>query len=80
MIIWGDADGVIPVSHAHAAHDLIEHSRLEILHEVGHFPHVEAPEAFSELLIDFIESSDPGDPVEETLRDVIQQHSRTHAA
>lgn len=80
MIIWGDADGVIPVSHAHTAHDLIEHSRLEILHEVGHFPHVEVPEAFSEILIDFIETSNPGDPVEETLRDVIQQHSRTDAA
>jgi pimeloyl-ACP methyl ester carboxylesterase len=35
MIVWGDRDGIIPVKHAYAAHELIPTSRLEILEASG---------------------------------------------
>jgi pimeloyl-ACP methyl ester carboxylesterase len=54
LIVWGEDDPIIPVSHAHTAHEVIDGSRLEILPGVGHFPHVEAPERFVEVLRDFI--------------------------
>ena len=38
LIVWGDQDPIIPVSHAIAAHDAIPGSRLEIFEGVGHFP------------------------------------------
>ncbi len=38
-------------------------SRLEILEGVGHFPHVEAPERFNEVLLDFLATTVAG-PVE----------------
>ena len=60
MLVWGDRDGVIPVRHAIEAHELIENSRLEILDGVGHFPHVEEPERFAALLVDFLDSTEPG--------------------
>ena len=44
MIIWGDRDQVIPVSHAHIAHELIPGSRLEIVEGAGHFLPIERPE------------------------------------
>jgi pimeloyl-ACP methyl ester carboxylesterase len=59
LIVWGDADPIIPVDHAHAAHASIPGSRLEIFEGVGHYPHCEAPERFVELLIDFIEMTVP---------------------
>src|SRR5664280_2354796 len=31
LIVWGDNDTIIPVSHAHAAHEAIPGSRLEII-------------------------------------------------
>lgn len=58
MIIWGDEDPIIPVSHAYAAHEAIPGSRLEILEGVGHFPHLERPERFIELLLDFVETTE----------------------
>ena len=46
LIVWGDGDTIIPVSHAYSAHEVIAGSRLEIIAGSGHFPHVEAPERF----------------------------------
>jgi pimeloyl-ACP methyl ester carboxylesterase len=75
MIVWGDQDGIIPVAHAHAAHELIPTSRLEILEGVGHFPHVEQPETFAGLLVDFVESSKPASTRHEALREVLLEGS-----
>jgi pimeloyl-ACP methyl ester carboxylesterase len=59
LIVWGGADRIIPVEHAHEAHAAISGSRLEIFEDVGHYPHVEQPERFVSVLSDFIESTPP---------------------
>lgn len=59
LLIWGDADPIIPVEHAYEAHRAIEGSRLEIFEGVGHYPHVEAPERFVAVLKSFIETTAP---------------------
>ena len=59
LIVWGDADPIIPVDHAHAAHASIPGSRLAMFEGVGHYPHCEAPERFVEVLSDFIETTVP---------------------
>ncbi|NQY56528.1 MAG: alpha/beta fold hydrolase [Ilumatobacteraceae bacterium] len=70
MLMWGANDAIIPAEHGQRAHALIEHSRLEILDDVGHFPHVEAPDRFVDLLVDFVETTEPG-PGEALWRDVL---------
>lgn len=60
LIIWGDQDGIIPVQHGVDAHEQIGGSRFELLEGVGHFPHVEAPDRFSDVLLDFLDSAEPG--------------------
>jgi pimeloyl-ACP methyl ester carboxylesterase len=67
LILWGQDDRLIPVSHAFAAHNAIPGSRLEVFDGVGHFPHCEAPERFVEVLLDFIDNTEPGH-VSSTLR------------
>jgi pimeloyl-ACP methyl ester carboxylesterase len=57
LLIWGDRDRIIPISHAYAAHEALAGSRLEVLDGVGHFPHVEAPTAVADILEDFIAST-----------------------
>jgi pimeloyl-ACP methyl ester carboxylesterase len=59
LIVWGEADQMIPVEHAHSAHELIPGSRLEIFEGIGHFPHVEEPARFAEVVRDFIETTEP---------------------
>jgi pimeloyl-ACP methyl ester carboxylesterase len=54
MAIWGDRDRIIPVDHAYAAQAARPGSRLEVLADVGHFPHVERPTEVVDLIDDFI--------------------------
>ena len=59
LIVWGEHDSIIPVSHAHDAHAAMPNSRLEIVAGAGHFPHVEAPGDFLRALRDFMETTVP---------------------
>jgi pimeloyl-ACP methyl ester carboxylesterase len=59
LIVWGDKDKIIPLSHGQQAHEAIPNSRLEVMKGVGHFPHVEEPFRFVELLLDFLQTTEP---------------------
>ncbi|MEI8083580.1 MAG: alpha/beta fold hydrolase [Actinomycetes bacterium] len=59
LIIWGKRDTVVPVRHAHVAHELLPGSRLEIFKNAGHFPHADEPEMFSDALMDFMQTTIP---------------------
>jgi pimeloyl-ACP methyl ester carboxylesterase len=57
LIIWGKRDSIIPVQHAHAVHERVPSSRLEIFENAGHFPHVDEPLRFTEVLTEFIDTT-----------------------
>lgn len=59
LIMWGDRDAVIPVAHAHVAHELMPHSRLEIITGAGHFVPIEQPDLVAGLLRDFLATTEP---------------------
>ena len=56
LIIWGSADRLVPVKYAHIFQEKIENSKLEILANIGHSPHLEVPEKLSEIIVQFIKS------------------------
>jgi pimeloyl-ACP methyl ester carboxylesterase len=59
LLIWGEHDSIIPVSHARAAHRRVPSSRLEVFPRSGHFPQLDEPERFLDVLIDFIDTTEP---------------------
>jgi len=59
LLVWGAHDGIIPVTHAHLAHQAMPGSRLEIYPEAGHFPHHTDPIRFVTELETFIDSTEP---------------------
>jgi pimeloyl-ACP methyl ester carboxylesterase len=79
LIVWGGCDTIIPVRHAHAAHDAIENSRLEVFEDAGHYPHCEKPERFTEALTDFIESTAPARHCERRWGDLLRNCTTTPA-
>ena len=54
LVVWGTRDRMIPTWHATTAHQAIAGSRVELFEGAGHFPHLDEPERFAELLRDFI--------------------------
>ena len=59
LLIWGDADKVIPPAYGPAFRDLIPGARLEMFPRCGHLPHVERADAFAQCVIGFIDGARP---------------------
>ena len=59
LLIWGERDTLIPSSHGLAAHEQVPGSRLEVFADSGHFPQLDEPERFLDVLVDFIDSTEP---------------------
>jgi pimeloyl-ACP methyl ester carboxylesterase len=77
MLVWGERDRIIPVEHGLAAHELVPSSRLEVFEDTGHFPHLDDPLRFVDVLLDFIESTDPADVDPEDWRKALKVGRRT---
>ena len=75
MLIWGEMDRVIPMKHGLQAHELMPHSRLEILPGAGHFSHNDDPDRFVALLSDFIAETEPADLDDERVKELLQPQS-----
>jgi pimeloyl-ACP methyl ester carboxylesterase len=67
LIIWGKEDEIIPLEHAYTAQERMPDARLKVIEDCGHLPQIENPDAFNEILLDFLE--EPG------LRRVIEELS-----
>jgi pimeloyl-ACP methyl ester carboxylesterase len=68
LLVWGESDPVIPVAHGRDAQRAMPGSRLEVFHASGHFPHLDDPMRFAEVLGDFLASTEPATLDAETLR------------
>ena len=55
LILHGENDPTVPVSHAHVLHDAITGSQLHIYPNTGHLPHREHPEDFRARVLAFID-------------------------
>jgi len=54
LIIWGKKDKMTPVSDAYVMNRKIAGSKLEILENVGHSPHLESPEELANIVTNFV--------------------------
>jgi pimeloyl-ACP methyl ester carboxylesterase len=59
LLVWGEHDSIIPVSHGRTAHEQVPGSRLEVFADSGHFPQLDEPERFIDVLTDFIDTTEP---------------------
>ncbi len=75
LIVWGDRDKIITVEHAHQAHAVMPNSRLAVMEGVGHYPHVEDPERFVGILIDFLRDTEPSTFTREEIRELRRKGS-----
>ncbi len=80
LIIWGQRDPLIPVLHAHEAHERIPKSRLEIFEDAGHFPYRDEPRRFARVLLDFVRTTSPLEMDRNAIRDRLRSGRAQPAA
>jgi pimeloyl-ACP methyl ester carboxylesterase len=56
LVVWGREDRVVSVDYGRQFAARIPGSRLEIIDDAGHYPHLEHPERFDEIVGRFIET------------------------
>lgn len=54
LIIWGEKDRAVPLKYGKIIYQLIKNSRLEVMEEVSHAPHIKNPSFFTNYVKDFI--------------------------
>jgi pimeloyl-ACP methyl ester carboxylesterase len=54
LVVWGTRDRMIPAWHAAAATASIEGCRVELFTGAGHFPHLDDPDRFADVVRDFV--------------------------
>jgi pimeloyl-ACP methyl ester carboxylesterase len=54
LIVWGEKDSIIPVRDANEFERLIPDSRKLVMRDTGHIPMAERPEAFNDVLTEFL--------------------------
>jgi pimeloyl-ACP methyl ester carboxylesterase len=81
LIVWGERDHTIPLSHGWEAHQAIPGSRFEALPGAAHFPHLEDPDGLAGVLHDFLQATEPHVIDDGEWGDVVSQRSpRARAA
>jgi pimeloyl-ACP methyl ester carboxylesterase len=69
LIVWGRRDPIIPATHAGTAHRGMPGSQLVLLDDSGHFPQLDDPVGFAQVLREFVETTKPARLDAKALRD-----------
>lgn len=59
LIVWGERDNTIPLSHGRRTHEAAPGSRFEVLPRAAHFPNLEDPDGLAAVLRSFLETTTP---------------------
>ena len=57
LIVWGERDSIIPIRDADEFERLIEDSRKVVMRDCGHISMAERPQAFNDVLVEFLEET-----------------------
>lgn len=57
LVVWGDRDPMLPISHADVVRNALPLARVEIFEGAGHFPHAHDPNRLARLLLDMARSA-----------------------
>ena len=73
MIVWGERDRIIPVSHGNWAAEAMPGSRFTVFDDAGHFPHLDRPLPFARALTRFVKETKPARLGNEEIRRLLDE-------
>ena len=59
LVVWGSRDPIVPAVHAETVRALVPSAHVEVFRDAGHWPHLDEPVRFCDVLLEFIASTEP---------------------
>jgi pimeloyl-ACP methyl ester carboxylesterase len=57
LVVWGRRDPIVPAAHAQTVRSLVPTARVEVFEGAGHWPHLDDPDRFCAVLLEFLAST-----------------------
>jgi pimeloyl-ACP methyl ester carboxylesterase len=76
LVIWGSRDPIVPALHAETVRTLVPTARVEVFAGAGHWPHLDDPDRFCDVLLEFIASTEPAQHDLDSWRQLLAQDQR----
>jgi pimeloyl-ACP methyl ester carboxylesterase len=74
LVIWGSRDPIVPAAHAETVRALVPTARVEVFEGAGHWPHLDDPDRFCDVLLDFMATTEPAQHDLDSWRRLLAQH------
>jgi pimeloyl-ACP methyl ester carboxylesterase len=73
LVVWGGRDPIVPAQHADTVRELVPSARVEVFSGAGHWPHLDEPGRFCDVLLDFMATTEPASHDLESWRRLLSQ-------
>jgi pimeloyl-ACP methyl ester carboxylesterase len=73
LVVWGSRDPIVPAQHAETVRELVPSARVEVFRGAGHWAHLDEPERFCDVLLDFIAATEPASHDQESWRRLLSE-------
>ena len=76
LVIWGSRDPIVPARHAETVRTLVPTARVEVFEGAWHWPHLDDPDRFCDVLLQFIASTEPAQHDLDSWRQLLSQDTK----
>ena len=73
LVVWGSRDPIVPALHAETVREMVPTARVEVFTGAGHWPHLDNPTRFCDLLLDFLATTEPAAHDRDSWRTLLAQ-------
>ncbi|MCW2636020.1 MAG: alpha/beta hydrolase [Blastococcus sp.] len=74
LVVWGGRDPIVPAQHADTVRELVPSARVEVFSGAGHWPHLDEPGRFCDVLLDFMATTEPASHDLDSWRRLLSQN------
>jgi len=79
LVVWGSRDPIVPAAHAETVRRLVPSARVEVFPGAGHWPHLDDPDRFCTVLLDFLATTTPAAHDRDSWRALLSQDDEGRA-
>ena len=73
LVVWGSRDPIVPALHAETVREMVPTARVEVFEGAGHWAHLDDPDRFCDVLLDFLATTEAAAHDRDSWRSLLAQ-------